>query len=146
MATDPTAPTIYPTVRYDDAPAAIRFLVGAFGFGQQEVNTSDDGRVGHALLSWGNGLLMISSRIDRDKDPFDHGTTCVYLAVDDPDAHHARAVAAGAEIVMGLTDQDYGSREYAAKDPEGHVWCFGTYQPAVEAASAPAGADAAAPR
>jgi uncharacterized glyoxalase superfamily protein PhnB len=49
--------------------------------------------------------------------------------VDDPDAHHDRAKAAGAEIVQQLTDQDYGSREYAAVDPEGHVWSFGTYDP-----------------
>ena len=47
----------------------------------------------------------------------------------DPDGHHDRAVAAGAELVMGLTDQDYGSREYAVRDPEGNVWCFGTYRP-----------------
>jgi uncharacterized glyoxalase superfamily protein PhnB len=51
------------------------------------------------------------------------------VAVDDPDAHHARAKAAGAVIMMELTDQDYGSREYAARDPEGNVWCFGTYRP-----------------
>ena len=53
----------------------------------------------------------------------------IYVAVDDPDTHHDRAVGAGAEVVMELTDQDYGSREYAAKDPEGNVWCFATYRP-----------------
>jgi uncharacterized glyoxalase superfamily protein PhnB len=30
---------------------------------------------------------------------------------------------------MGLTDQPYGSREYAAHDPEGNAWYFGTYRP-----------------
>jgi uncharacterized glyoxalase superfamily protein PhnB len=45
-------------------------------------------------------------------------------------------VAAGATIIQGLIDQDYGSREFAALDPEGNVWCFGTYRPAP--ASAPA--------
>jgi uncharacterized glyoxalase superfamily protein PhnB len=55
---------------------------------------------------------------------------CVtYLALDDPDAHHAAAVQAGAEVVMELTDQPYGSREYAVRDPEGNVWCSGTYRP-----------------
>jgi uncharacterized glyoxalase superfamily protein PhnB len=52
------------------------------------------------------------------------------VIVDDPDAHHARAVAAGAEIVLELHDQDYGSRDYSARDPEGYVWHFGTYRPA----------------
>ena len=53
----------------------------------------------------------------------------VYVVVDDPDAHHERARAAGAEIVRELHDTDYGSREYGAKDPEGNAWYFGTYQP-----------------
>jgi uncharacterized glyoxalase superfamily protein PhnB len=52
---------------------------------------------------------------------------CVH--VDDPDMHHGRAVAAGARIVQELRDEDYGSRGYMARDPEGHVWYFGTYRP-----------------
>ena len=51
--------------------------------------------------------------------------------MDDVDAHHERAVAAGAEVVMELTDQEYGSREYAIRDPGGNVWTFGTYRPQV---------------
>lgn len=51
--------------------------------------------------------------------------------VDDVDAHHRRAVEHGAEIVMEPTDQDYGSRDYMARDAEGNVWSFGTYAPQV---------------
>jgi uncharacterized glyoxalase superfamily protein PhnB len=51
------------------------------------------------------------------------------VVVDDADAHYARAVAAGAEITSELAEQDYGSRDYAAKDPAGNVWSFGTYRP-----------------
>jgi uncharacterized glyoxalase superfamily protein PhnB len=51
------------------------------------------------------------------------------LHVDDPDAHCARARAAGATIVRELEDADYGSRGYQARDPEGHLWYFGTYRP-----------------
>jgi uncharacterized glyoxalase superfamily protein PhnB len=120
------APTFYPTLRYDDAPAAIRFLGEAFGFEADEIHT-EGSRITHALLGWGNGLVMLSSR--RPGDPFDLGGVCVYVAVDDPDAHYARAKGAGAQIAMELVDQDYGSREYAARDPEGNVWCFGTYRP-----------------
>ena len=58
-----------------------------------------------------------------------------YVVVDDPDAHHDRAVAAGANVVMPLTDQDYGSRDYAARDPEGNQWSFGTYQPVAHSGS-----------
>ena len=110
-----TSPSIYPTIRYDDAPAAIRFLTKAFGLVAQEVDEGSDGAVNHALLRHGASLVMISSR-RPGPSIFDQGTCCLYLAVDDPDAHHARAAAAGAEIVFGLTDEPYGSREYAARD------------------------------
>ena len=49
--------------------------------------------------------------------------------MDDADAHHARARAAGAEILLALEDQDYGGRGYTCRDPQGHVWSFGTFDP-----------------
>jgi uncharacterized glyoxalase superfamily protein PhnB len=77
---------------------------------------------------------------------FHQGTCCFYLAVNDPDAHHARAAAAGAEIVFGFTDQPYRSREYAALDPEGNVWAFGTDRPtAITTDSGTTDADAQPP-
>ena len=51
------------------------------------------------------------------------------MIVDDPDGHYERAKGAGAEIVMELTDTDYGSRDYSAREPEGNIWSFGTYLP-----------------
>ena len=53
----------------------------------------------------------------------------LYVVVEDPDAHHERAVAAGAQIVRAMRDEEYGSRGYTARDPEGNVWSFGTYRP-----------------
>ena len=129
MATEKDAPSIYPTLSYTDAPAAIRFLTDVLGLSVGRIVEGPDGQVRHALLGWGNGIVMVSSRREQAR-PFDSGPTCLYLAVVNPDAVHDRATAAGAEIVMGLTDQEYGSREFAARDPEGNVWCFGTYQPA----------------
>jgi uncharacterized glyoxalase superfamily protein PhnB len=125
-----TAPRIYPTLRYDDAPKAIAFLVDAFGFVRHEVHEGEDGTIDHAQLAYDTGLVMLSSR-RGDGDKFEATRMALYVAVDDPDAHHAQAVAAGAEIIMELTDQPYGSREYAAVDPEGNAWSFGTYRPAV---------------
>ena len=60
---------------------------------------------------------------------FDTGPAVVYISLDEVDSVHDRALAAGADILMAPTDQDYGSRDFVAKDPEGNVWCFGTYQP-----------------
>jgi uncharacterized glyoxalase superfamily protein PhnB len=53
----------------------------------------------------------------------------IYVVVDDIDAHYARAKAAGADITVELKRTDYGSCDYTARDPEGFVWNFGTYDP-----------------
>jgi uncharacterized glyoxalase superfamily protein PhnB len=119
--------TVIPTFRYPDARAAIDFLVSAFGFTEHAAH-EQDGVIGHAELRLGDDWVMLGDERAGSAD-FPSGPSTVYVIVDDPDAHHDRAVAAGAEIVRGLTDQDYGSREYAAKDPAGNVWSFGTYRP-----------------
>ena len=122
-------PSIYPTLRYSDAPAGIEFLTRAFQLTTSSVHEGPDGTVAHAELAWGNGIVMLGSRSSGGDERFDTGKAVIYLAVDDPDKHHAHAVAEGAEVVMDLVDQPYGSREYAALDPEGNVWAFGTYRP-----------------
>ena len=118
---------IIPTLRYQDAKSAIDFLERAFGLERREVVENENGTVGHAELRCGRGAVMVGT--SRPGDRFETGHAVLYVIVDDPDAHHDRAKAAGATIVMELTDQPYGSREYAAEDPEGNVWSFGTYDP-----------------
>jgi uncharacterized glyoxalase superfamily protein PhnB len=119
--------TIIPTFRYDDARAAIRFLCDAFGFEEHAVY-EEGGVVHHAELRLGDAYIMLGERRSGNAD-FPGQPTTTYVVVDDPDAHHDRAVAAGAEIVRAVADQDYPSREYAAKDTGGNVWSFGTYAP-----------------
>ena len=130
MAHDTSRPTVYPVLTYADGARAITHLCETFGFVPGELTRDDAGRIVHATLGWPNGVVMLSES-RGDDSPFDLGPVCLYLVVDDPDAHFAHAREAGAEIVMEITDQPYGSREYAARDPEGNVWCFGTYQPTV---------------
>ncbi len=121
--------TIQPVLHYRDPEKAIAFLTEAFGFREHAVHRGDDGAVVYAEVALGDCYTGIGRTSTSGDDTFNLGPTAIYVALDDPDAHHARAAAAGAEIVMELTDQDYGSREYAARDPEGNVWCFGTYRP-----------------
>ena len=130
MTTEPRAPSIYPVLRYADPAAAIRFLVDAFGFTEHEVHKGPDGEIAHAQLSFDNGMVMLGPSGGAGA-VFDTGPQSVYVVAEDVDALHDRAVAAGAEIVYPLTDQDYGSRDFSAKDPSGHVWSFGTYRPSV---------------
>ncbi|MFD7546452.1 VOC family protein [Streptomyces sp. NPDC059578] len=127
-------PTVYPSLLYADAHAAIKLLTEAFGFTVVSVFEGEDGRVLHAELSYGNGAVMLGS-LGRG-GPFDQalsgaGPWGTYVVVDDVDAHHRRAVAYGVQIVLPPTDQDYGSRDYLARDHEGNVWSFGTYAPSI---------------
>lgn len=124
---------IWPTFRYRDAPAAIAFLQEAFGFEvlAQYGNEEAPDRIDHAELQWpGGGGIMLGSARDDGGAMTKTGvaTGSVYIATDDVDALHARALAAGATEVMGLTDQDYGSRDFSVRDPEGVLWSFGTYR------------------
>ena len=118
---------ISPVLVYDNAAAAIEFLTKAFGFTEHSVHRSPDGAIAHAELGYGGSYVGLADRIPGAHSVFDLGPCAIYVTVDDPDAHHAQAVAAGAEVVFPLTDQDYGSRDYAVRDSEGFVWSFGTY-------------------
>ncbi|MBI1777901.1 MAG: VOC family protein [Proteobacteria bacterium] len=136
MAKD-TRATVIPAMRYRDAPAAIEFLCRAFGFEKHLVVPGENGTIAHAQLSFGNGMVMLGSARDDEygrmvKPPHEQGGASshgIYVVVADADLHYARAKAAGAKIVRDLVDEDYGGRDYTCRDPEGHVWTFGTYDP-----------------
>jgi uncharacterized glyoxalase superfamily protein PhnB len=127
--------SIYPVLKYEDARAAIEFLERAFGFERHAVYDGQHGGVGHAELLLGDEYVMLGSTSEGE-ERFNQGAgrTSLYVVVDDPDALHDRAKEAGATIERELTDQDYGSREFTARDPEGNLWSFGTYRPAAEGA------------
>jgi len=123
---------VFPTLRYHDAHAAIDLIVDGFGFAKKAVYESDDGVVQHAELTYGDGMVMLGENPrepDSNRMDMPTGGASVYIVVDDPDAHYARAKAAGAAIHRELRDEEYGSRGYTAADAEGNLWSFGTYRP-----------------
>lgn len=133
--TTPKTPVI-PTMRYADAPRMLEWLCTAFGFERHFVVPGEVGTIAYAQLAFGNGMIMLGSARDDEWGRFvkpvgvsGGPTGAVYVVVSDADAHCARAKAAGAEILYGPRDTDYGSREYAARDPEECIWSFGTYDP-----------------
>jgi len=117
-------PNIFPFMRFADAEAGLEWLRSAFGFVEHAVYRDDNGVIHHAEAALGPGIVMFGPG-----NPVSQG---VYVAVDDADAHYERAKAAGAEIVREIEDTPYGSREYTARDLDGHVWSFGTYKPSVQ--------------
>ncbi len=121
---------VWPSLRYRDANAAIAFLVSAFGFEEAAVYRSDDGTVvDHAELRWpgGGGVMLGSARPDSDIADLPPGFGAIYVVVNDPDALYERATAHGASITREMRDEEYGSRGFTARDPEGVTWSFGTY-------------------
>jgi uncharacterized glyoxalase superfamily protein PhnB len=137
-------PAIIPCLRYADAPAAIDFLCNAFGFARHAVHADDKDPsiVHHAQLTDRGCMIMLASLGDSDwaekaglRTVAQAGgnTQTAYLVIDDVDGHAARARAAGAGIVSEPEDQDYGGRVYSARDPEGYVWSFGSYDPWADA-------------
>lgn len=123
-------PTVWPAFRARDARALIRFLVDALGFEETAVHGEGD-TVAHAQLDWlpGGGVMLGSVRdVPGDPWPAQPGTAAAYLVSDDVDAVHARALAVGAQVVQEPHDTDYGSREFAVRDPEGNLWSVGDYR------------------
>lgn len=134
MTASPRTPSdIHPGLTYDDAPAAIEWLCRAFGFEKRLVVPGEGGRIEHSELTLGTGVVMVGS-----PKPEHRRVSPKHLAgvphvlsvyVEDPDAHHDVAVAAGATVVHPLTTEEYGASGYMVTDIEGQIWYFGNYRP-----------------
>lgn len=130
--------TVIPGLRYRNAMAMIDWLCEAFGFEKQAVYTGPGDIVMHAQLTFGNGMIMVSS-VDNGTEPSTlmrqpdeiggAETQSPCLIVSDCDAMYAKVKAAGAKIVIDLETKDYGGKAFSCSDPEGHVWHIGTYDP-----------------
>jgi uncharacterized glyoxalase superfamily protein PhnB len=120
---------VWPSIRYTDAHAAIRFLIDAFGFERVAVYETD-GRVDHAELRWpgGGGVMLGSaSRTDSAIADLPAGTGSIYVVTDDPATVFKRASAAGATVVVEPREESHGLG-FTVRDPEGVFWSFGTYR------------------
>ncbi len=133
-------PRISSGLYYRDAAAMIDWLCKAFGFEVRLRVAGEDGRVAHAELTYGDGVVMLGEERRGAAQRFGHdaasplsvdgaNTQQLMIYVDDLDAHCTRARAAGARIADEPKLHDYGAeywadRSYGAADPEGHLWWF----------------------
>ena len=132
-----THPTVSPGLLYHNAPVAIEWLCRAFGMKERLVVPGSEGRIVHAHLTIGNGGVMLSSEegsafptmCRTPKEVGGVGTVEIIVYVEDPDVVYASAINAGAEVLIPIEDKPYGGRGFSCKDPEGHVWAFGSYNP-----------------
>lgn len=130
--------TAIPGLHYRDANAAIEWLCNVLGFEKQLVVPGPDDTVMHAQLTFpGGGMIMLGSGVGSHVSPYmvrpdqigGRETQYTYLVVPDADAVYRRAKAAGAEILIDIKDQPYGGRDFTCRDPQGHIWAVGTYDP-----------------
>lgn len=130
--------TVIPGMRYRDALKMIEWLEKAFGFQKQAVYMAGETAVAHAQMTFGNGMIMLSSVDNGSKasefmtQPDQVGnreTQSACLIVSDCDAIYKTAKAAGARMLFDLSEMDYGGKAFTCADPEGHIWSIGTYDP-----------------
>jgi uncharacterized glyoxalase superfamily protein PhnB len=131
--------TVIPGLRYRNALSLIDWLCDAFGFDKQAVFARSDGTVMHSQLTLGGGGMIMVGSVDNgtaasklSKQPDEIGgaeTQSPYLVVSDVDAIYARAKGAGAVILSELEEKSHGGKGFSCRDPEGHVWHIGSYDP-----------------
>jgi uncharacterized glyoxalase superfamily protein PhnB len=135
-------PAIIPMMAYQDVASALEWLAKTFGFRERMRFEDPDGRITHAEMELGGGVIMLANPTPEYQSPRRHRETCelarawsrvpwvidgLLVYVDDVDEHFGRAKAAGATILSEPEDQTYGDRNYRVEDLEGHRWMFATH-------------------
>jgi uncharacterized glyoxalase superfamily protein PhnB len=139
------APNLIPLMRYRELADAMSWLEQAFGFEKQVAVSDSDGSVIYGQMTYRGSLMMMGAVRNTDLDklmlqPDEVGgaeTQSCYIVVEDADEHYARALEQGAEVVLEIKSDGLGRRGYSCRDPEGHIWNFGTYNPGRGYAGAP---------
>lgn len=111
-------------------PLALRRWLARLGFeeGGCYLDEDDPSVVIHSEMLWPEGgRVMISSAARQGPFARPPGTGSLYVVTADPDAVHARAVALDAGFLRGMREEEYGSRGFSIRDPDGNAWSFGTY-------------------
>lgn len=120
---------IVPYIFYRDVPTALDFLSRAFGFVEEMRTATPSGGMHAQMLLDGQRIMMgqLGDAHAHLGNPARAGVAAmgVFIYLDDVDAHHAQAAAAGATIERPPHDESYG-RTYTARDPDGHPWYFTT--------------------
>ena len=136
--------TLTPFLTVKDAVRAIEFYKQAFGAQERGVAKGPDGKVMHAELKIGDSIVMLSDESGLLAAPAaldlllaQHGVLSpqssggagmgLHIYVDGVDAAFDRAVKAGAQVEMPVSDQFWGDRYGKLKDPFGHKWSIATH-------------------
>ena len=111
-----------------DAARAIEFYTRVFGAREKMRLTEPSGRIGHAELDFGPGILMLADEFPEygiTAPPPGNASVTIHLHVDNADEVIRRAAEAGAKVEMEPKDEFYGERSGCIRDPFGHRWSIG---------------------
>ena len=133
---------VTPAMQYRDAKAAIEWFCTVLGFEKKLVVPAGPSAIAHAQLTFGSGMIMLSSANDTEYGklmctPDEVGgkntqSSLIYIPDDEIEAHFENAKAQGVQFLVELRSEEYGGRYYSLKDPEGHLWSIGSYDPYAE--------------
>jgi PhnB protein len=122
--------TLNPHIVCADCAGAMEFYKAAFGAIEEMRMPGPEGKMMHAAMRFGDSMLMLMDEFPESgaKGPKLIGGTpvTIHMIVDDVDAVFARAVDAGAKVVMPVADQFWGDRYGILEDPWGHSWSIAT--------------------
>lgn len=122
--------TITPNIIVDDAEAAIAFLKTALGASERYRLTTVNGKIAHCELSLGDSIVNLGESMEG----WPAHSLVAQIYVEDSDALFKRAVAAGASVIMPMTDMFFGSREGRVSDPFGNIWTIASLKERVSPA------------
>ena len=115
--------TVTPALNQPDANATIDFCKRAFGAKVRMLMKSPDGKIAHAELQIGDSIVMLNDAIHEPAQP-----AGLFLYVTDVDKTIAKAVKAGAAVVMPAQDMFWGDRFGSLTDPSGNRWGIATHR------------------
>ena len=117
---------VMPRLFCRDPATEIDFCTGAFGAVELGRRAGPDGKVVHALLTIGPGMIMIEaewpSLPSRAPEPDGSSPVVIFVYVPDVDSAVERAAQRGAKVIQRPQDQFWGDRVAWVMDPSGHVW------------------------
>lgn len=128
----PPAPTVWPSVGFDDVDAGVRLLTEGLGFVVTAMYRGDDGTVEHAEARWPDGGGVMFGSRGKPGEWGSLGPQGVYVVAAEPgtvDAAWQRVRRLdGVTVIRELGDTDYGSHEFGIRDADGNLWTVGTYR------------------
>jgi len=113
-----------------DAPRALEFYARAFGAKELMRLADPSGHIAHAEIEIGDTRIAIADEVPQHNlSPQSLGgsSAIMQLYVEDVDAFAERAVAAGAKVVIPISNWFYGDRTGRLADPFGHLWIVATH-------------------